>query len=317
MCVTYKRFIGEWTSTLWGLISLMTLGHMNDIEAFVAAAETGSFVAAARIRSMTRSGIAKSVSRLEARLGVRLFNRTTRSLGLTDTGSAFFERYSEILSDLENAEFSLSSGHGEPEGILKLTAPSTFGRLFILPLLNQFLGAWPRLRAEASLTDRVNDIIVDGFDLAIRIGEIRQSTSLIARSIATQQDIVVGSPSYLDGRQAPHAPEDLLRHDCLSYVNEGQYRPWRFSMNGEVSALKPKARLALDSGEALRDAAISGAGLAYLPTYLVREDIAAGRLREVLADAASPPITISAIYPSRRHLAPKVRRFIDLITMPA
>ncbi|MBY2909985.1 LysR family transcriptional regulator [Rhizobium leguminosarum] len=293
----------------------MTLGHINDIAAFVAAAETGSFVAAARVRSMTRSGIAKSVSRLENRLGVRLFNRTTRSLGLTDSGSAFFERYSEILSDLEDAEFSLSSGYGEPQGMFRLTAPATFGRVMVLPLLNQFLNDWPRLRAEASLTDRVNDIIAEGFDLAIRIGEMRENTSLIARTIATQRDIVVGSPAYLDGRQPPRAPEDLTQHDCLSYVNAGQHRAWRFSVNGEVIAVRPKARLALDGGEALRDAAISGAGLAFLPTYLVTEDIVAGRLREVLEDFAAPPIPISAIYPSRRHLAPKVRRFIDLITI--
>jgi len=293
----------------------MTLGHINDIAAFVAAAETGSFVAAARVRAMTRSGIAKSVSRLENRLGVRLFNRTTRSLGLTDSGSAFFERYSEILSDLEDAEFSLSSGYGEPQGMFRLTAPATFGRVMILPLLNQFLNDWPRLRAEASLTDRVNDIIADGFDLAIRIGEMRENTSLIARTIATQRDIVVGSPAYLDGRQPPRAPEDLTQHNCLSYVNAGQHRAWRFSMSGEVIAIRPKARLALDGGEVLRDAAISGAGLAFLPTYLVNEDIAAGRLREVLADFAAPPIPISAIYPSRRHLAPKVRKFIDLVTM--
>jgi len=293
----------------------MTLGHINDIAAFVAAAETGSFVAAARVRAMTRSGIAKSVSRLESRLGVRLFNRTTRSLGLTDSGSAFFERYSEILADLEDAEFSLSSGYGEPQGMIRLTAPATFGRIMILPLLNQFLNQWPRLRAEASLTDRVDDIIADGFDLAIRIGEMRENTSLIARTIATQRDIVVGSPSYLNGRQPPGAPEDLPLHNCLSYVNAGQHRAWRFSVSGEVIAIRPKARLALDGGEVLRDAAISGAGLAFLPTYLVNEDIAAGRLHEVLADFAAPPIPISAIYPSRRHLAPKVRQFIDLITV--
>jgi len=292
----------------------MTLGHINDIAAFVAAAETGSFVAAARVRSMTRSGIAKSVSRLESRLGVRLFNRTTRSLGLTDSGSAFFERYSEILSDLEDAEFSLSTGYGEPQGMFRLTAPATFGRVMILPLLNQFLNDWPRLRAEASLTDRVNDIIGEGFDLAIRIGEMRENTSLIARTIATQRDIVVGSPSYLDGRQHPRTPEDLSQHNCLSYVNGSQQRAWRFSVNGEVIGVRPKARLALDGGEVLRDAAISGAGLAFLPTYLVNEDIAAGRLLEVLADFVAPPVPISAIYPSRRHLAPKVRRFIDLIT---
>ncbi|WP_035201126.1 LysR family transcriptional regulator [Agrobacterium tumefaciens] len=292
----------------------MTFAHINDIAAFVAAAETGSFVAAARVRSMTRSGIAKSVSRLENRLGVRLFNRTTRSLGLTDSGSAFLERYSEILSDLEDAESSLSIGHGEPQGMLRLTAPATFGRVMILPLLNQFLNEWPRLRAEASLTDRVNDIIADGFDLAIRIGEIRENTSLIARTIATQQDVVVASPSYLGNKQHPTTLEDLSQHNCLSYVSEGQHRAWRFSVNGAVIVSRPKARLSLDSGEALRDAAISGSGLAFLPTYLVKEDVAAGRLHEVLEDFRSPAIAISAIYPSRRHLAPKVRKFIDLIT---
>lgn len=296
----------------------MSFGHVGDIAAFVAAAEAGSFVAAARLRSMTRSGIAKSDGRLESRLGVRLFHRTTRSLALTDDGRLFLDRCTQILSDLEDAELSLAEGGGEPQGILRLTAPETFGRVVVLPVLNRFLAAWPKLRAEVSLTDRVNDIIDDGYDLAIRIGDPRENGSLIAktliaRTLTRQQDLVVASPGYLSTRPLPRHPDDLTEQTCLSYLSAGRHRAWRFVAEGKTIAIRPRARLALDSGEALRDAALSGAGLAYLPSYVVDEDIANDRLRVVLSDYAAPPIPICALYPSRRHLASKVRRFIDLV----
>jgi DNA-binding transcriptional LysR family regulator len=291
----------------------MAPGNINDIVAFVAAAEAGSFVGAARARAMTRSGIAKSVARLEDRLGVRLFHRTTRSLGLTDDGRLFLDRCTQILADLEEAEMSMSDGGGEPQGLFRLTAPMTFGRVVILPLLNDFLASWPRLKADVSFTDRVSDIVEDGIDLAIRIGETRENSSLITRTLTHQHDLVVASPAYLSTHPAPRHPDDLPRHDCLNYVSAGQKRPWRFTVEGRTVALTPHARLSLDSGEALRDAAVSGAGLAFLPAYVVERDLADGRLVALLTDHAAPPVPISLIYPSRRHLAPKVRRFIDLL----
>ncbi|KQP07960.1 MULTISPECIES: LysR family transcriptional regulator [unclassified Methylobacterium] len=291
----------------------MSSGNIGDIAAFVAAAEAGSFVAAARIRAMTRSGIAKSVGRLEGRLGVRLFHRTTRSLALTDDGRIFLDRCTQILSDLEDAELSMANGSGEPQGLLRLTAPATFGRVVILPVLNRFLASWPKLRAEVSLTDRVNDIIDDGYDLAIRIGEPREHGSLIARTLTRQQDVVVASPGYLSTRPPPLHPDDLTDHACLSYLSAGQHRGWRFAIDGRTASIRPRARLSLDGGEALRDAAISGAGLAYLPSYVVDDDVANDRLRTVLSAYAAPPVPICALYPSRRHLASKVRRFIDLV----
>ncbi len=292
----------------------MAPGNINDIVAFVAAAEAGSFVGAARARSMTRSGIAKSVARLEDRLGVRLFHRTTRSLGLTDDGRLFLDRCTQILADLEEAELSMSDGGGEPQGLFRMTAPMTFGRLMVLPLLNDFLASWPRLKADVSFTDRVSDIIEDGIDLAIRIGETRENSSLIIRTLTHQHDVVVASPTYLSIHPAPQHPDDLSGHTCLNYVSAGQKRAWRFVVEGGIVQVKPHARLSLDSGEALRDAAVSGAGLAFLPSYLVDRDLADGRLVTLLADYAAAPVPISIIYPSRRYLAPKVRRFIDLLT---
>ncbi|SFJ73564.1 DNA-binding transcriptional regulator, LysR family [Bosea sp. OK403] len=291
----------------------MAPNNFSDIVTFVAAAEAGSFVGAARLRSMTRSGIAKSVARLEDRLGVRLFNRTTRSLGLTDDGRIFLDRCTRILSDLEEAEQSLSLGGGEPQGMFRLTAPATFGRVIILPLLSEFLNSAPKLRAEVSLTDRINDIIEDGYDLAIRIGDVRENGSLIARAIAKQHDVVVASPVYLSDRPRPQHPDDLVGHSCLGYVSAGQSRPWRFIVDGEPILVRPHARLSLDGGEALRDAAISGAGLAFLPGYAVRKDIEEGRLIPLLEEYAADPVPITALYPTRRHLAPKVRQFIDLL----
>ncbi|KQN71398.1 LysR family transcriptional regulator [Sphingomonas sp. Leaf62] len=292
----------------------MAPGNINDIVAFVAAAEAGSFVGAARARSMTRSGIAKSVARLEDRLGVRLFHRTTRSLGLTDDGRLFLDRCTQILADLEEAELSMSDGGGEPQGLFRMTAPMTFGRLMVLPLLNDFIASWPRLKADVSFTDRVSDIIEDGIDLAIRIGETRDNSSLIIRTLTHQHDVVVASPTYLSTHPAPQHPDDLSGHTCLNYVSAGQKRAWRFVVEGGIVQVKPHARLSLDSGEALRDVAVSGAGLAFLPSYLVDRDLADGRLVTLLADYAAAPVPISIIYPSRRYLAPKVRRFIDLLT---
>ncbi|KQN06460.1 LysR family transcriptional regulator [Sphingomonas sp. Leaf25] len=291
----------------------MAPGNINDIVAFVAAAEAGSFVGAARARSMTRSGIAKSVARLEDRLGVRLFHRTTRSLGLTDDGGVFLDRCTQILADLDEAESSMSDGGGQPQGLFRMTAPMTFGRLMVLPLLNDFLASWPRLKADVSFTDRVSDIIEDGIDLAIRIGETRENTSLIARTLTYQHDLVVASPAYLSANPAPRHPDDLMGHHCLNYVSAGRKRAWRFAIEGRTVAVRRRSRLSLDSGEALRDAAVAGAGLAFLPSYVVDRDLADGRLIALLSDYAAPPVPISAIYPSRRHLAPKVRRFIDLL----
>lgn len=291
----------------------MAHGNINDIIAFVAAAEAGSFVGAARARAMTRSGIAKSIARLEDRLGCRLFQRTTRSLQLTDDGRMFLDRCTHILADLEDAELSVSGAGGEAQGLLRITAPMTFGRIVVLPLLNDFLRTWPRLKADVSFTDRLSDIIEDGIDLAIRIGEVRESGSLITRALTTQHDLVVASPAYLSRNPAPQSPDDLVGHDCLNYVNSGARRPWRFVVDGAPWIFKPRAKLSLDSGEALRDAAILGAGLAFLPSYLVQGDLAEGRLIEVLNSYSASPAPISVIYPSRRHLSPKVRRFIDVL----
>lgn len=291
----------------------MAPGNINDIVAFVAAAEAGSFVGAARARSMTRSGIAKSVARLEERLGVRLFHRTTRSLGLTEEGRLFLERCTSILTELEEAELSMSDGGGEPQGLFRMTAPMTFGRVKILPLLNEFLASWPKLKADVSFTDRVSDIVEDGIDLAIRIGGAREHSSLITRALTNQHDLVVASPTYMSAKPKLEHPDDLVSHDCLSYLSSGHKRLWRFTLEGKTIQIRPRARLSLDSGEALRDAAVSGAGLAFLPDYVVQQDLKDGRLISLLADYAAPPVPISIIYPSRRYLAPKVRRFVDLL----
>lgn len=291
----------------------MTAGSLSEIAAFVAAAEASSFTEAARTRGMTRSGLAKSIARLEDRLEVRLFNRTTRSLSLTGEGRLFLDRCLQILADLEDAEHSLSQGGGEPQGLLRITAPATFGRLQILPVINAYLSDWPRVRIEASFTDRVSDIVEDGFDLAIRLGAPAEANSLISRRLASQHNRVVASPDYMENRRVPEHPDDLARHDCLNYVSGARVFAWHFQVEGELVTIRPRGRLMLDSGEALRDAALSGSGITYLPSYLVDADIAAGRLCELLGTYAAPPTAIVALYPSKRYLAPKVRRLIDLL----
>lgn len=293
----------------------MDPGNLSDLIAFVAAAEAESFVDAARARGMTRSGIAKSVARLEDRLGTRLFDRTTRSLALTAEGIAFRNRCILILADLEDAEQSLIKSSAQPAGLLRLTAPDILGRLCVLPAITEFMALWPRVRVEASFTNRIGDIIDDGYDLAIRIGGARDATRLISRVLAHQHDVVVGSPSYFAQRSAPVTPADLADHECLNFFSGGRSRHWAFGVDGDPVTIRAPGRLALDSGEALRDAALAGIGLAYLPSYFVDRDIAAGRLEAVLRSHAAAPVPIVALYPTRRYLAPKVRAFIDLLVL--
>ncbi|QRK07133.1 LysR family transcriptional regulator [Archangium violaceum] len=288
--------------------------NLNDITVFMAVVDGGSFVAGGQALGMTRSAAGKAVMRLEERLGVRLLNRTTRTLSLTDEGRAFYDRGLQIFAAIDDAEASVASRAGTPRGVLRLTVPDAFGRLVILPLLRKYLQAWPDVQVEVSFTDRVVDIIEEGFDLAVRIGVTDPDSRLVSRVVARYRALLCASPSYIAERGAPGGLDELANHDCLVFSSATRRQSWRFrGDDGAWVKAAGRSRLRLDSGEAIRDAAISGAGIALLPDFLVAEDLAAGRLTQVLANLEVGEVKIVTLYPTRRLLEPRVRQFLDLM----
>ncbi|MBX5009601.1 LysR family transcriptional regulator [Rhizobium lentis] len=289
--------------------------NLNDILIFMAVVDAGSFVAGGQAVGLSRSAAGKAVIRLEDRLGARLLNRTTRTLSLTDEGRLFYERGLQILASVDEAEASVAGRSGTPRGILRLTVPRAFGRLVVLPLLEKYLRAWPDLQAEVSFTDRLADIVEEGFDLKIRIGAGASSDEgLASRVIGADKARLCASPSYLAERGEPRDIEDLADHDCLYFASRNQRQRWRFRGKGGTWIKAPGvSRLRLDSGEAIRDAALAGLGIALLPDFLIAADLAAGRLRQVLPEPETDEAKIVILYPDKRLIEPRVRGFIDLI----
>ncbi|OWV77069.1 LysR family transcriptional regulator [Rhizobium sp. R339] len=290
--------------------------NLNDILIFMAVVDAGSFVGGGQAMGLSRSAAGKAVIRLEDRLGARLLNRTTRSLSLTEEGRLFYERGLQILASVDEAEASVSGKSGAPRGVLRLTAPDAFGRLVVLPLLEKYLRAWPDLQAEVSFTDRLADIVEEGFDLAIRIGAIPAATDsrLVSRVIASDKARLCASPAYLAERGEPRDLDDLAAHDCLFFASRNQRQGWRFRGEGGAWVkAQGRSRLRLDNGEAIRDAALAGLGIALLPDFLIAGDLTAGRLRQILPDLETDDARIVALYPDKRLLEPRVRGFIDLM----
>ncbi|WP_027668703.1 LysR family transcriptional regulator [Rhizobium leguminosarum] len=288
--------------------------NLNDILIFMAVVDAGSFIAGGQAVGLSRSAAGKAVIRLEDRLGVRLLNRTTRTLSLTEEGRMFYERGLRILVSVDEAEASVAGQDSTPRGVLRLTVDDAFGRLVVLPLLEKYLRAWPDIQVEVSFTDRLADIVEEGFDLAIRIGATATDTRLVSRVIATYKARLCASPSYLAERGEPRDVDDLAVHDCLISAGRNQRQGWRFrGEGGSWIKAQGRSRLRLNSGEAIRDAALAGLGIALLPDFLVTDDLAAGRLRQILADFETDDAKIVTLYPDKRLLEPRVRRFIDLI----
>ncbi|MBY3343029.1 LysR family transcriptional regulator [Rhizobium laguerreae] len=288
--------------------------NLNDILIFMAVVDAGSFIAGGQAVGLSRSAAGKAVIRLEDRLGVRLLNRTTRTLSLTEEGRMFYERGLRILVSVDEAEASVAGQDSTPRGVLRLTVDDAFGRLVVLPLLEKYLRAWPDIQVEVSFTDRLADIVEEGFDLAIRIGATATDTRLASRVIATYKARLCASPSYLAERGEPRDVDDLAVHDCLISAGRNQRQGWRFrGEGGPWVKAQGRSRLRLDSAEAIRDAALAGLGIALLPDFLVTGDLAAGRLRQILADFETDDAKIVTLYPDKRLLEPRVRRFIDLI----
>ncbi|MFP2930748.1 LysR substrate-binding domain-containing protein [Pyxidicoccus sp. 3LG] len=288
--------------------------RLSGVLAFVQAAEAGSFALAAQRMGLSRSAIGKSISRLEERLETRLFQRTTRRQSLTEDGQTFYERCVRALAELEAAEAALDSGRRAPTGRLRVSASVMFGRHCAAPLLWELARQHPGLELEMSFSDRVVDIVEEGYDLAIRVAPLADHAGLTARRLGVQSMVVCAAPSYLARHGRPKSLDELGKHEAVVYGRNGVDKPWRFpdGQDGEKHVSVP-ARLRFDDVETIADAAVQGAGLAWLPCWLIAEHIREGRLVEVLKEERRYGNEIYAVWPQSRHLPSKVRAAIDLL----
>lgn len=273
---------------------------------FVKVVDSAGFTAAARSLGVPKSTVSRQVARLEDRLGVRLLHRTTRALRPTDAGQAYYERCSRILADLAEAEQAVSRAQVVPRGALRISAPLTFGYLFLGDLVAGFIQAYPEVVLDVSLSDRKVDLIEEGFDLAIRAGTLDDS-SLVARRLGPATMVVVASGAYLARKGTPLVPQDLRDHTCLRY-DQGSLASWRFADDVHVLVDGP---LVSNNGDILRAAAVAGLGLVYMPRFIVGDDVRTGKLVSVLEPHVQSLGGIWAIYPANRHLSAKVRAFVD------
>jgi DNA-binding transcriptional LysR family regulator len=287
---------------------------LSAVEAFVRAAEVRSFTGAARQMGLTASGVSKAVTRLESQTGVVLLHRSTRSVGLTAEGAVFFERCREILTELRNAEAALLQSAQMPSGRLRVAAPIGFGRSILVPALSEFQRRYPQVVVEASLSDAMQDIIEEGFDIAIRIGDI-PSSRMTAREIGTAHWIACASPAYLKKYGRPHTPDDLAAHRCIAQIaaNTRRYRDWYFTSGSREWTIHAgeSAGQVLDHCDALIDAALADAGVIYVHDYAADEYLRGGRLEQVLQDYSTPRRSIHVLYPATTQLSPKVRAFAE------
>ncbi|MCG8690135.1 MAG: LysR family transcriptional regulator [Minwuiales bacterium] len=286
--------------------------NLAGMAVFAAVVEARSFSSAAVRLALSKSAVSKQVSRLEDRLGARLLNRTTRRLSLTEVGETFYRHCVRVLEEAEAAEQAVTHLHEEPRGRIKINAPMSFGILHLADAIPDFLARYPQVTVDIDLSDRFVDLIEEGYDLAIRIANLNDS-SLIARRLAPVRRIVAGSPAYFAARGVPERPADLKDHNCLRYTYVADGREWRFRGSDGEEAIEVSGSMRANNSDVLRGAALAGVGLMMAPTFIVGDEVRAGRLRPVLTEFEIADLGIYAVYPHKRHLSPKVRAFVDFL----
>lgn len=287
------------------------MDRIAELETFVQVADTGGIGAAAERLGVAKSAVSRRLKDLEERLGVRLVNRTTRQLSLTDTGRAYYDRAVQVLADLAEADQQAAAVHGALSGRLKVAAPLSFGLMHLAPAVDGFLQANPDLWIDLDLNDRRVDLVDEGFDIAVRIGQLEDS-SLIARRLAPVRNVACASPGYLARFGEPQEPEDLARHVSLRYTNVPERRSFMWTdAGGRERSVAVPARLASNNGEMLVTAAESGLGVIVQPTFIAYRSIEAGRLVPILTHVRWREVAAFALYPPGRHLSAKVRAFVD------
>ena len=289
------------------------MDRLKQIETFAAVATKGSLTAAAHAEGVAPAVIGRRIDALEERLGVKLLMRTTRRITLTHEGSAFLEDCQRLLTDLANAEASVSEGGVKASGHLRITAPAGFGRRHVAPLVPGFLQQHPEVSVSLNLSDRVVDIVNEGVDCAVRVGDLADS-SLVSVRLADNRRLCVAAPDYLTRHGTPKTPNELSRHECLTLSSDAsQTRGWAFVIDGQLTHLRPNGRVDCSDGQVLHEWCLRGQGIAWRSTWEVEHDIATGMLAVVLADYAAPPNGIYAVFPQRKHLPLRVRLWIDYI----
>jgi len=288
------------------------MDKLEGLRAFVKVVELGSFSEAGRALRLSRSAVSKYVGELENELGVQLLHRTTRHVSPTENGQAYFERVLGILGDLEAADQAVTHLQATPRGLLRVNAPMSFGTMQLGPAIADFMGLYPELRIQLALSDESVDPVQDGLDVTLRIAEL-ESSSLIARRIMPIPRVVCASPDYFQQRGVPQHPGDLRDHACLTYGYLSTGNQWKLTGEDGEHWIAPSWTLCVNNAEVLRDAALKGRGIALLPTFVAVEALRDGMLRTCLDGYHAPPLALYAIYPPTRHLAVKVRLFIDFL----
>ena len=291
------------------------MDRLIQIESFVLVAARGSLTAAALVEGVAPAVMGRRIDALESRLGVKLLLRTTRRISLTHEGSAFLEDCQRLVADFNNAEASVSAGGVKASGHLRITAPAGFGRRHVAPLVPAFLAEHPDVSISLNLSDRVVDISGEGFDCAVRVGDLPDS-SLVSMRLADNRRLCVAAPAYLKRAGTPQHPSELARHSCLTLSSDAsQTRGWAFSIDSQVIFTRPGGRLDCSDGQVLHDWCLAGLGLAWRSTWEVEADIQTGRLVAVLGAFAAPPNGIFVLIPQRKHLPLRVRLWIDFLKL--
>ena len=288
------------------------MDRVTSLSVFAKVVESSSFAAAARHFGLSPAMVSKHILSLEERLGARLLNRTTRQVSPTEIGREFYERATRILADLDEAEQAASALQATPKGLLRLNGPLSFGIRHLAPAIIDYLAACPEAAIDVTLSDRVVDLVDEGFDLAIRIARLADS-SLIARRITPCRIVACAAPAYLKKHGAPRRPADLTAHNCLGYSYAALRNEWRFTGPDGAESVRIAGRLNANNGDVLRLAALRGEGIVIQPTFHIGDDLASGELVSILPGFVPDELVIQAVYPHSRHLSVKVRSFIDFL----
>ena len=290
------------------------MDRFQEMRAFTTVVEAGSFVRAAELLEVSKTAVSRLVADLEARLGTRLLHRTTRKLSLTPEGEVFLERCRRLLQDLEEAEAELSAHAGEAVGQLRINVPVTFGLLHLAPLWPAFMAMHPKVALDVTLADRVVDLVDEGYDLAVRIARL-QTSSLVSRQLTSTRLVLCASPEYLQRHGAPEHPADIARHAVISYTLLSTGDQWEFDGPQGAVSVKVSPRMRTNSGDTCCAAALQHQGIVLQPTFLVSPHLASGAMVEILPQYRAMELGVYAVYPSRKHLTPKVRVLIDFLVL--
>ena len=288
------------------------MDRFQEMTVFTAVVDAGSFIRAAEGLNMSKAVVSRLVAELENRLGVRLLNRTTRTLSMTQEGQTFYLRCKAVLADVDEAEAEVMARRGQARGVLKLNVPVTFGVMHLAPLWGEFMAQNPEVILDVTLSDRVVDLVDEGYDLAVRIGRLSSST-LISRQISSTRMVLCASPAYLKRRGTPQHPSELASHDLIAYSLMSTGDHWELSGPAGPVSVKVKPRMKTNSGDTCVQVAMDGQGVIFQPSFIVDQQIKAGKLLALLPEYTAIEYGIHAVYASRQHVSPKVRVLIDYL----